>query len=118
MVTLSKGDNSVKVILHPSVKGSILKGKNLLPWAWGANSFLLEQTPFQKDVQECKSEVIKSCFFLFFFLLGFYGPFKNISLISSQPFIKGGQKPEKPGKNHLAICKQNLAFPHVIRARL
>ena len=27
----------------PSEKGSVLKGKNLLP-----NSFLLEQTPFQK----------------------------------------------------------------------
>ena len=30
----------------PSVMGSILKGKNLLPL--GANSFLLEKTPFQK----------------------------------------------------------------------
>ena len=33
-----------------------------------------------------------------FFLFGFYGPFKNISLISSRPFIKGGRKPENPGK--------------------
>ena len=30
----------------PPEKGSTLKEKNLLPW--GANSFLLEQTPFQK----------------------------------------------------------------------
>ena len=52
-------------------------------------------------------------FFLFlFFLFGFYGPFKNISLISSRSFIKGGRKPEYPEKNHLTIRKQNLAFPH------
>ena len=24
-----------------------------------------------------------------------------------------GEKLENPGKKHLAICKQNLAFPHV-----
>ena len=47
---------------------------------------------------------------------GFYGPFKNISLISSQSIIEGGQKPENPEKNHLSIRKQN--FPHVARARL
>ena len=56
--------------------------------------------------------------FFFFFLFGFYGPFKNISLISSRSFIKGGQKPENLERNHLTICKQNLAFPHVTRARL
>ena len=49
-------------------------------------------------------------FFFVFFLFGFYGPFKNISLILSQSFIKGGQKLENPGKNHLTIRKQNLAF--------
>ena len=40
-----------------SEKWSILKGKNLLPV--GANSFLLEKTPFQKvlDMQESKQEV-------------------------------------------------------------
>ena len=27
-------------------------------------------------------------------------------------FIKGGGKPENPGKNHLTISKQNLTFPH------
>ena len=35
-----RGGNSVKMVLPPSEKGSILKGKNLLPE--GANSFLLE----------------------------------------------------------------------------
>ena len=50
-------------------------------------------------------------FFLSFFLFGFYGPFMNISLILSPLFTKGGQKLENPGKNHLTICKQNLAFP-------
>ena len=48
-----------------------------------------------------------------FFFLGFYDPFKNISPVSSRPFIKGGRKLENPGKNHLTIRKQNLAFPHV-----
>ena len=37
----------------------------------------------------------------FFFLFGFYGPFKNISLISSRLLIRGGGKPEYPEKNHL-----------------
>ena len=32
--------------------------------------------------------------------------------------MKGGRKPENPGENHLTIRKQNLAFPHVTRARL
>ena len=53
-----------------------------------------------------------------FFRFGFYGPFKNISLISSRSFIEGGRKPENPEKNHLTIRKQNLAFPHMTRARL
>ena len=35
----------------------------------------------------------------------------NILYISSQSFIKDGRKPENPGKNHLTIRKQNLAFP-------
>ena len=52
-----------------------------------------------------------------------YGPFKNISLTSSRSFIKVGRKPEIPGDggwvgNNLTISKQNLAFPHVTRARL
>ena len=52
-------------------------------------------------------------FFFFFFWFGFYGPFENISLISSRSFIEGGRKPENPEKNHLTIRKQNLAFPHM-----
>ena len=55
--------------------------------------------------------------YLFFFLFGFYGLFKNMLLISSRSFIKG-RKPENPGKNHPTIRKQDLAFPHVTRARL
>ena len=43
----------------------------------------------------------------------FYVSFKNISLISSRSFIKAGRKPEYPGKKHLTIRKQNMAFPHV-----
>ena len=63
---------------------------------------------------------LKNCHLI---LIWFYGPFKNISLISSRSFIKGEQKPENPGKNHMTIRKQNLAFPHVThihvtRARL
>ena len=42
---------------------------------------------------------------------GGYSPFKNISLILSQSFIKGGRKPENLGKTTITICKQNLAFP-------
>ena len=44
---------------------------------------------------------------LLFYLYRFYSPFMNISLISSRSFIKGGRKPENPGKNHLTIRKQN-----------
>ena len=63
-------------------------------------------------------EIFNFFFFFFFFWFGFYGPFKNISLISSRSFIEGGRKPENPEKNHLTIRKQNLAFPHMTRARL
>ena len=45
-------------------------------------------------------------------------PLQEYSLISSRSFIKGGRKPENPGKNHLTNRKQNLAFPHVTRAWL
>ena len=57
--TLLKGDKSVKIDLHSFEKGSTLKGKNFLPM--GANSFLLEQIPFQKGFssQERKQEVAK-----------------------------------------------------------
>ena len=72
----------------------------------------------------CDIFVLNDVFFFFFVFFffggggGVYGPFKNISLISSRSFIKGGRKPENPGKNNLTIRKQNLAFPHVTRARL
>ena len=48
-----------KLLCLSSEKGYILKVKNFLPM--GANSFFLEQTPFQKwlGVQECKQEVTK-----------------------------------------------------------
>ena len=55
--------------------------------------------------------------FFFFFDLGFTA-LSRISLISSRSFIEGGRKPENPEKNHLTIRKQNLAFPHMTRARL
>ena len=42
------GGNSGKIVLSSTKKGSTLKGKNLLPM--GANSFLLEWTPFQKGL--------------------------------------------------------------------
>ena len=41
--------NSVKMFLFPSGKGSTLKGENLI-LGFRANSFLLEQTPFQKGI--------------------------------------------------------------------
>ena len=46
-----------KLFYLPSEKVSTLKGKNLLPL--GANSFLLEKTPFHKGlgVQESKKEI-------------------------------------------------------------
>ena len=64
--------------------------------------------------------IIFTCIYIFFFFFwfGFYGPFKNISLISSQSFIEGGRKPENPEKKHLTIRKQNLAFQHMTLARL
>ena len=62
-------------------------------------------------------------FFFFFWWVGggggmVYGPFKNISLISSRSFIEGGRKPEYPEKKHLTNRKQNLAFPHMTRAKI
>ena len=54
--------NSVKILSPVSEKGSALKGKNLLPL--GANSFLLDETLFQKGLgmQESKKEVTKVVF--------------------------------------------------------
>ena len=81
--------------------------------------FFLKEMPYA-IMTKIKDGQWQTCIvvFLGFFLFWLYGPFKNISLKSSQSFIKGGQKPENPGKNHLTIRKQNLAFPHLTRVRL
>ena len=42
---------------------------------------------------------------------GFYGPFKNISVISSQSFIKGGQKSENTEKKPPDHLYAELGFP-------
>ena len=58
-------------------------------------------TEMDKDNTICPyhhSYRIAGSFFFVFFLFGFYGPFKNISLISSRSFIEGGRKPENPGE--------------------
>ena len=44
------GKVTVKIDMSPSENGSTLEGKDLLPL--GANSFLLEQTPFQKETSK------------------------------------------------------------------
>ena len=63
----------------------------------------------------------------FFFWSGFYGPFKNISLISSRSFIKSERKPEfikserkpeNPGKKSTWPSVSRTGFLHVTRARL
>ena len=58
MITLSR-EVTVFIYFIPFRKGVYSNGKNLLPW--GANSFLLEQTPFQKGlgVLGGKQEVTK-----------------------------------------------------------
>ena len=48
MDTLSGEATLSKLFCLPSGKGSSLKGKNLLPG--GANSFLLEYTPFRRGL--------------------------------------------------------------------
>ena len=52
-------------------KGSTLEGKNLL--TKGANSFLLEQTPFQKGDKTILTGVTSLESVLLFFVLRFYG---------------------------------------------
>ena len=47
-MAMLSGEATVKLFYLPSGKGSNLKGKNLL--SLGANSFLLEYTPFQKGI--------------------------------------------------------------------
>ena len=57
-------------------------------------------------------------FFFFFFDLGFIALSRIFHLYRADCSSQVGEKPENPEKNHLAIRKQNLAFPHVTRARL
>ena len=45
-------------------------------------------------------------------------PFQEYFTYSELIVHKGGQNPENPGKNHLTIRKQNLAFPHMTWMRL
>ena len=48
------------------------------------------------------------CHDFFFFWFGFYGPFKNISLISSLSLIRGGGKTVVPGEKPPDLPVQNL----------
>ena len=54
--------------------------------------------------------------FIYLFLFGFYSTFKNISFISSRSFIKGGRKPENPGKKSHDHPLAELGFSHVTRS--
>ena len=68
---------------------------------------------WEKYIKMLSAEIVPNklsvIIFFFFFILGLL-PFKNISLLSSRSFIKGGQKLENLWKNHLTLRKQNLAF--------
>ena len=54
----------------------------------------------------------KAVRFFFLLLFGFYGPFKNISLILSWLFIKGGRKPKNPGKTTCPSASRTW-FSHI-----
>ena len=78
-----------------------------LPWWDKANEYPQHVKKFRNTLLKkttCKIQCGFWCcfffvfFFIVFFLFGFYGCFKNISLISSRSFIKGGRKPENSGK--------------------
>ena len=127
MIKLNKNGQLVLEIcfLHSSFINALNKFVYSKAWNFKLNwpiwsiFELLDFMPFL-DTYMYNAEWIKneSVIIFFFFWFGFYGPFKNISLISSRSFIEGGRKPENPEKNHLTIRKQNLAFPHMTRARL
>ena len=51
-------------------------------------------------------------------IFGFYGPSRIFHLYQADRSSKVGENLENPGKNHLTIRKQNLAFPHVTWVRL
>ena len=56
-------------------------------------------------------------FIFFFFDLGFTALSRIFHLYRADRSSKVGENGE-PGGNHMTIRKQNLAFPHVTRARL
>ena len=57
-------------------------------------------------------------FFFFFLWFGFYGPFKNISLISSRSFIKGWAKTREAGEKTTWPSISRTWLSHVSGARL
>ena len=57
-------------------------------------------------------------FFFFFFDLGFTALSRIFHLYRADRSSKVGENRRTPEKNHLTIRKQNLAFPHMTRARL
>ena len=60
----------------------------------------------------------KDIFFFFFFDLGFMALSRIFHLYRADRSSKVGENRRTPEKNHLTIRKQNLAFPHMTRARL
>ena len=56
--------------------------------------------------------------FFFFFLIWVLWPFQEYFTYIEPIVHRRWRKPENPEKNHLTIRKQNLAFPHMTRARL
>ena len=66
-----------------------------------ANQLLLLYTTWPLTCRKTWTICMELILIFFFFWFGFYGPFKNISLISSLSLIRGGRKPEYPAKNHL-----------------
>ena len=67
------------------------------PWISGRERMTVENISWSISTKECcRPRRGLIFFFFFFFWFGFYGPFKNISLISSRSFIEGGRKPENP----------------------
>ena len=85
----------------------------------------LKQNYFDRVAsREGFSDCIDVCFFFFFFFFFFFLIWVLRSLQEYFTYIepivhqRWARKPENPGKNHLTIRKQNLAFLHVTLARL
>ena len=69
--------------------------------------------PAEKDV-DCKVKLLLSqsyFFFYFFFLIWVLQPFQEYLTYIESIIHQRWAKTAEPGKNHLTICKQNLAFP-------